>query len=166
MIETLLKPILSAVGGLTSVFLNRPQLRIFCGWQNHTNADQIGNYLALDVKIANKGTKSLYFERLELRTTTGETYYPIFAGVSSNTEIKPNASVVGHIPVGHVANQRVIELRVYDAVERVFSLRGRRLLEALRGLEQESVRLEQLGFEIHPTSNICPHSVVPDKNAA
>ncbi len=159
MIEALLKPTLSALGGLVSLALNRPQLRIFCNWQNFPNADEIGNYLALEVKIANSGTKPLYFERLELLRRDGESYYPIFWGVSPGAELKPNASVVGHIPVGHVANQQVVELRIYDAVERVFLLRGKKLLVAVESLEQERQRLEQLGLKVHPTSGASSLSV-------
>jgi hypothetical protein len=153
MIESFLKAALHATSGIISIVMNRPQLRIFCNWQNFPNADEVGNYLGLEVKIANTGTKPLYFERLELKQTSGATYYPIFTGVPPATEIKPNASVVGHIPVGHIASQQVVELRVFDAVERVFSLRGRKLQSALQSLEEERLRLESLGFKVHPASS-------------
>jgi hypothetical protein len=158
MLETFAKVAFSALGGLIGLVLNKPRIRILCNWQNYPNGNEACNYLGLAVKIANTGAKTLYFERLVLVRKGDETYFPIFWGVLPGAELKPNSSLVGHIPVGHIANQQVVEIRIFDAVERIFRLRGKKLSIVLKSLEQEKERLEQLGFNVHPTSGASSQS--------
>ena len=152
--EALIKPMIACASGLVQLILQRPRVKLFCGWSYEVNADECGTYLALSIKIANPGSKAVYFERLEARTKTKQSYFPSFSGLISGTEIKPGAGVVGHIPVGHIDGHGVVELRMYDSVERVFKLRGRTFQKTLKALAEEKVRLESLGFSVHPSSSV------------
>ncbi|WP_353254246.1 hypothetical protein [Salinisphaera sp. PC39] len=131
------------------LLLGRDRLKLYVMWGSQPNADEIGTFLCLNVKVVNPGNTSIFFERIEAVDRNGETYFPLYWGLKAGHEIPPKNNVVGRIPCGHVAKPEMKELRVYDATERRYRLRGRGLRKVVRGLIEEIDRLEGLGFEVH-----------------
>jgi hypothetical protein len=125
---------------------------LFCGWGYQPNGNGVGNYLALVVKVANPGSEAIYFERLEAVDAKGTVFFPLLFGVAPNTLIAPKTSSVGYIPCGHVRSNGVRELRVYDVIENVYVLKGKKLRAAVEPLIDDMNRLESLELGVHPTS--------------
>lgn len=126
------------------------RLKLHVGWGHELNPDEVGTFLCLFVKVVNPGHTPISFERLEAVDRSGEIYFPLFWGVEGGCQIAPKNNVVGTIPCGHVTKPQMKELRVYDATERRYRLRGRKLRRVVRGLIEEMDRLEGLGYEVHP----------------
>ncbi|OAI06268.1 hypothetical protein [Methylomonas methanica] len=153
-IEILVKPVFSLVGGLVTHLLKRPHLKLDCGWRHEPNGNGIGNFLALAIKIINPGHESIFFEQIEATDNDGKTFYPLFFLIPRGSEVAPQRNLVGLIPCGHIRHKGIQEIRVIDATDNVYVLKGKKLRTAVEGLLSEMSRLESLGFTIHPTS---PH---------
>jgi hypothetical protein len=153
-IEILIKPVLVTAKGLASYFLKRPRLKLVCDWCHEPNGDGIGNFLALTIKIINPGSESIFFEQIEATDNDRNTFYPSFFLIPRGSEVAPRQNLVGLIPCGNIRHKGIREIRVIDATDNVYVLKGKKLRTAVEGLLSEMSRLESLGFTIHPTS---PH---------
>ena len=151
-LENLAKPTLDAVAVLFRYFWKRPRLRMFCGWGHEPNENKIGNHLVLWIKIANPTTESIYFERLDVRKSNGDYFLPSINGIEVGDPIYPSANAVVRIPCGHVCSQDITSVRVYDALENIHELKGKRLKKSIAELMAEKERLEGLGFSVHPSN--------------
>lgn len=140
-------------GNWLNTFSNRDRLKVMAFWGHGINADGVGSFLCLHVKIINPGASSVYFERLEAVDKSGEAYYPLFYGVKVGTEVPPKRNIVGAVPCGHVVSTMPTELRVYDSTERCHAINGRRFKKAVYALATEKERLERLGFKVHPNES-------------
>lgn len=136
-----------------NTFSNRDHLKVLAFWGHGINADGVGTFLCLCVKIINPGSSPIYFERLEAVDKYGETYYPLFYGVKGGTEVPPKRNVVGEVPCGHIVLAMPTELRVYDSTEQRHALNGRKLRKTIAALATEKTRLENLGFKVHPNKS-------------
>lgn len=143
------------IGGLVPSIIKsvaeRSRLKILCGWGNEGNADGVGNFLAMWVKIINPTSTSVYFERLEAIDHAGEIFFPSFYRVEQGDEIQPQRNIVGVIPCGHITSTRPKALHVYDSTERKYTIKGRTLRRVVEELAAEKTRLESLNLSVHPT---------------
>ncbi|MDX8127399.1 hypothetical protein QLH52_08910 [Methylomonas sp. OY6] len=150
--EIFIKPVLAIAKELASYFLKRPRLKLACDWCHEPNADGVGSFLALAIKIINPGAESIFFEQLEATNDYGETFYPLFFLVPRGSEVAPRRNLIGLIPCGHIRHRGIREIRVIDVTNNVHFLKGKKLRIAVKNLLDEMNRLESLGFAIHPTS--------------
>lgn len=150
MIETLLKLPFSAFISLGRLVWPRRAVRLECWFGHQPNEDGIGNYLAFWIKIINVSQHGIYFDRVEAKDLSGETFYPLVYSVLSNQEIPPRRNIVALIPCGHIAGG-CSEISVVDATEARYRLRGRKLKRAISALEHEMARLTALGVSVQRT---------------
>lgn len=136
-----------------SALSSRDRLRVLAFGGHEVNADGVGTFLCLHIKIINPGSTSIYFERLEAVDKNGETYFPLFYGVKTAVEVPPKRNIVGTVPCGHVTSVMPIELRVYDSTERCHVLKRRKFRKTMSTLADQRRRLELLGFNVHPNES-------------
>lgn len=151
MLEILSRIIGGLVPSVIKSLSDRSRLKIICGWGHEPNADGVGNYLAMWVKIINPTSSPIYFERLEAIDQAGEIFFPSFYRVKAGDEIQPQRNNVGLIPCGHITSTRPKELRVYDSTERRYTIKGRTLRRVVEDLATEQARLEHLNLSVHPS---------------
>lgn len=151
MLDILSRLIGGLVPNVIKSLTDRSRLKIICGWGNEINANGVGNYLAMWVKIINPTSSPIYFERLEAIDQAGEVFFPYFFRVKTGDEIQPQRNIVGLIPCGHITSTRPKELRVYDSTERRYTIKGRTLRKSVEGLAAEQARLEHLSLNVHPS---------------
>ena len=131
---------------------SRSRLKILCGYGQQVNADGVGNYLAFWVKIINPTMTPIYFERMEAIDQSGEVFFPKVSSIKHGDEIPPQRNIVGVVPCGHVTNKsRPKAIHIYDTTERKYVLNSRMLNKVITEIENERLRLENLGIEVHPS---------------
>ena len=150
MIETLLKLPFSAAISLVQLITGRSRLKLECGWTNHPNEDQVGNFIAFWIKIINPSGNSIFLERIEAKDSNGDAFFPMALEVKPGQEIKPQRNIVALIPCGHIINTTPQEISIVDATESYHKLKGRKLSKAVAELKEEVHRLEKLGLAVHP----------------
>ena len=148
MLESLLAPL----GGVALAFIRRvagkPHFQIFAYVEKVEYENRPGAYLALVVKVANVGKETAYFDRIEGRTANASRVSFLFFGVEDQAAISPNRSVTGYVPAAFLLDHDVVELHVYDAVERRYVLKKRTLNRLQSELRIERARLEALGYQV------------------
>lgn len=151
MVEIVFRIIGSLMPSLLTSVLKRDRLKIICGWSHQPNASGIGNYLTLWIKIINPTPSPVYFERLTGIDQSGETFFPLFFGIKPGQKISPRNNILGFIPCGHITSSPPRELRIYDATENCFTLKGRAFRRVVKEITEERQRLEGLNLSVHPS---------------
>jgi hypothetical protein len=154
MLEILGRLIGSLVPSIIGAITKRPKLKILCGVCSEVNADGVGVFLAMWVKIINPTSTAVYFERLEAVDHAGEVFFPSVFRIKPGNEIPPQRNIVGIIPCGHITSTQPKALYVYDSTERRYEVQGRTLKRVVAELTAERARLESHNLSVHPTS---PH---------
>lgn len=131
----------------------RDRLRVITWWMHQVNADGCGTYLCMWVKIINRGERTVWIERLECDDARGETYYPKVVNFTLNREVLPRRNVVVFIPCGHITKPPAAALRVVDSTESVHRASRRAFRAAVQDLHDEQLRLQELGFAVHPNAS-------------
>jgi hypothetical protein len=131
---------------------SRDRLTVITWWTHQPNTDGVGTYLAFFVKIINRGDVPLYVERVECDDAKGDVYFPTVIGMAGAVEVPPRRNVVVFIPCGHITKPLATALRVVDSTERVHRPKLAAFLDAVRSLSDEQLRLQSLGFSVHPNS--------------
>ena len=130
---------------------SKAKLKVSLGYGQEVNKNGCGTYLAGIVSISNIGDKPTYFSCIKAIQSDGDYYFPLCT-LKGGDKIEPGQSIVGYIPVGHLVNNSIVGLIVCDGVWKEYSMPKRKVLSAINELENEKIRLESHGFDVHPTS--------------
>lgn len=150
MIETILKFSFSALGSIIHILLDRPRLKIECGFNLWPNDDEDGTYMAFLIKVINPTKASIYLERVEGIDFRGVVFFPMIMGSDQPTEILPQRNIILRIPCGHIVSTTPKVISIVDATEKYHNLKGKKLIKAVAGVKAEVARLQSLNIEVHP----------------
>lgn len=120
---------------------------------NEINTDECGTYLCAQIYISNIGGKSGSFGGFIAVDEKGEEYYPI-STFKIDQEIKPESTISGVIPVGHIVSYPPKKLFMQDGVFRKHKIPDTILRRTIVELQQEKQRYEDHGWPVHPTSGL------------
>jgi hypothetical protein len=145
--------VLSLTFNVLQYFWSQARLKCRIGLGVEAQDDPPGTWIGASISISNIGSKPTYFSNLKVIRHDGDYFYPIFS-LPAGAKIEPNDSVVGLIPVGHFVDQDIKDIVVSDGVWREYKISRKMLKKALKEITVEKVRLESLGFSVHPPSKL------------
>ncbi|MEZ8844259.1 peptidase T [Aliivibrio fischeri] len=151
--------IISTIVALMSIGVNiyqfrqrKPKLKIRINRGVEINKDGVGTYLCARIFISNSGSETAYYSGIEGIDDRGELFYPS-CSLGIPNEIAPNDSIVGTITNGHLLCSGTKKLFVIDGTLNKHKVSNRALKKVIKDLKQERIRLESLGYEVHPNSS-------------
>lgn len=154
MVETILKLPFSALASLIHILLDRPRLKIECGFNLWPDEEGEGLYMAFLIKAINPTKATIYFERLEAIDAEGEVFFPMIMGSDRPKEILPQRNILLKIPCGHIVNTTPKMISIVDATEKYHNLKGKKLSKVVAGIKAEVHRLLAAGIEVHPRTKL------------
>ena len=139
--------------GLYQYWKSRPRFQFRMFKSSEPNVDECGTYLCAQLYISNVGGKSGLFGGFIAVDDKGEEYYPI-STFKIDQEIKPEATISGIIPIGHIISYPPNKLFMQDGVFRKHKIPTKMLKNTINELKLEKKRYEDHGWAIHPTQHI------------
>ena len=148
MLETLLAPLGSLVVSTVMRLAGKPYFRLHVGVATPEYEGRQGGYLALGVKVGNIGKETAYFDRIEAVLKSGERRLVHAVGVTKEAPVHPNRSIAAFVPAKLLLEPDVVDIEVYDAVERRYRLGRGNFRKVQSELAGERGRLLAAGYKI------------------
>ncbi|WP_429218617.1 hypothetical protein [Aeromonas veronii] len=127
----------------------KPKIKLQLCWGHEVNKDGVGTYLCAHISISNRGSETAYYSGIKAIDDNGELFYPSCT-LNCPSEIPPNASIVGSIPIGHLLSHGTKELIFVDGTLVEHKMKKSILTRVLHDLANEKERLEKMGYFVNP----------------
>ena len=148
MLESLLGPFGTLLGKAIGRLAGQPHFKLYASISTPAYPDRAGGYLALGLKIANVGKETAYFDRVMAIKKDGTRYDLLINELKYETPVPSNRSVLGFIPVKPLLEPDVVDIEVFDAVERSYRLGKSHFRKIKVSLVRERERLVANGYEV------------------
>ena len=126
----------------------KPYFRLHVGVATPEYEGRPGGYLALGVKVANVGKETAYFDRIDAVLKSGVRRQVHVLGVTYEDPVHPNRSITAFVPAKPMLEPDVVDIEVYDAVERRYRLGRGSFQKVQSALAGEHGRLVAAGYKI------------------
>jgi len=117
------------------------------------NTDKTGTYLCARIHISNIGGKTGAFTGFIAIDNEGELSYPINTFII-DTEIHPEKTISGSIPIGHLIYKPLKALYMQDGVLKKRKIPNRMLQSTINELKNKKETYEKNNWQVHPTRAI------------
>ena len=148
MLETLLGPLGAIFGKAAGRLAGQPHFKLLPSITSPEYGSRPGGYLALGLKIANVGKETGYFDRVEGILRDGSSRLLLVLELPYETPVHSNRSVVGFLPAKQLLEAEIVDLIVFDAVERSYRLGRGRFRTTREMLTKERTRLVAGGYSV------------------
>ena len=148
MLESLLGPFGALLGKAIGRLAGQPHFKLHASISTPPYPNRAGGYLALGLKIANVGKETAYFDRVMAVRNDGTRYALLVTELEYEAPVPANRSVLGFIPVKPLLEPDVVDIEVFDAVERSYRLGRSHFRQIKVDLARERERLVSNGYEV------------------